>query len=237
MICAPGGGVEVAGRLVGEEQPRARHERARERDALLLAARELLRIVMQALAEADALEHLRARPGAPRALPASSSGSITFSSAVSAGSSWKDWNTKPDEPRAQRGAPVLVEREEIVAVELHAARVGVSRPASSPSSVDLPEPEAPTTATASPRADLETYVRREWSAPVAPGAARACRVPAAFTIGLVADRSCHRFMFALLSLLVRAALPLSRCIRAGRRRSWSTATASPPATGLPQAAG
>ena len=45
--------VEVAGRLVGEQQLRPVHERAGEGDALLLAARQLVRVVVQALAEAD----------------------------------------------------------------------------------------------------------------------------------------------------------------------------------------
>ena len=49
-------GVEVAGRLVGEEQRRAPDERARDRDALLLAARELARQVALAVAEPDLAE-------------------------------------------------------------------------------------------------------------------------------------------------------------------------------------
>ena len=53
-----GAGVEAAGGLVGEEQLRAHDEGARERHALLLAAGEVLGIVVQPLAQADALEHL-----------------------------------------------------------------------------------------------------------------------------------------------------------------------------------
>ncbi|HSJ98100.1 MAG TPA: hypothetical protein VLC53_13550, partial [Myxococcota bacterium] len=60
-----GGRVEVAGGLVGEQQPRLAHEGARHRDALLLAAGELARIVAEALAQADALEH---RAGARRGI-------------------------------------------------------------------------------------------------------------------------------------------------------------------------
>ncbi len=70
-------------------------ERARDRDALLLAAGELLRIVRRALGEPDAREPIAAPSPRHRAAPASSSGSITFSSAVSCGNSWNDWNTKP----------------------------------------------------------------------------------------------------------------------------------------------
>ena len=46
---AAGRAVEVAGRLVGQQDRRVVGERARDRDALLLAARELRRIVMAAI--------------------------------------------------------------------------------------------------------------------------------------------------------------------------------------------
>ena len=46
--------VEVSRRLVGEQQRRARHERARDRDALLLTARQLARMVIEPIAEPDA---------------------------------------------------------------------------------------------------------------------------------------------------------------------------------------
>ena len=58
--------VEVAGRLVREHEARAVHERARDRDALALAARELRRQVPRASREADALER-RERALAPLA--------------------------------------------------------------------------------------------------------------------------------------------------------------------------
>src|SRR5690348_3812937 len=44
--------VEISGWLVGDQDRRTRGERARQRDALLLAARELRRIMRQALGEA-----------------------------------------------------------------------------------------------------------------------------------------------------------------------------------------
>ena len=62
MIVAAGLDVEGAGRLVGEDQPRAAHEGAGDRDALLLAAGELVGHGPQALAEPDALEHLDREP-------------------------------------------------------------------------------------------------------------------------------------------------------------------------------
>ncbi len=50
--------IEVSGRLVGEDDRRLVDERARDRDALLLTARQLVRKVVKALAEADDLERL-----------------------------------------------------------------------------------------------------------------------------------------------------------------------------------
>ena len=52
-----GARVEVAGRLVRQQDRRLVDQRARDRDALLLAARQLVRVVVHALAEADDLEH------------------------------------------------------------------------------------------------------------------------------------------------------------------------------------
>ena len=61
-----GVGVEVAGRLVGEEHARLHDERARQRHALLLAAGQLARAMGQAVAEADAIEQLLGARGRPR---------------------------------------------------------------------------------------------------------------------------------------------------------------------------
>ena len=70
------GGVEIAGRLVGQHDRRIVGQRARERDALLLAAGQLRRIVMRAPGQPHFLEqrvgpragHRRRRqsPSAPR---------------------------------------------------------------------------------------------------------------------------------------------------------------------------
>ena len=64
---AAGLGVEVAGRLVREDDGRLRDQRAGDRDALLLAARELGRTVAAAILEADRLDQLVA-PGLVRVL-------------------------------------------------------------------------------------------------------------------------------------------------------------------------
>ena len=60
-----GVGVEVARRLVGEEDARPMDEGPRQSDALLLAAGKLDRVMAEAVAEADAVEQLGgALPGA-----------------------------------------------------------------------------------------------------------------------------------------------------------------------------
>src|SRR5689334_12824743 len=52
-------GIEVPGRLVGEEDQWAVHERARDRHALLLSTGELVREVVGLLRQADEVEDLR----------------------------------------------------------------------------------------------------------------------------------------------------------------------------------
>ena len=51
--------IEIAGRLVAEQQRRVGDDRARDADALLLAARELARVVLGAIGEADDLQRDR----------------------------------------------------------------------------------------------------------------------------------------------------------------------------------
>ena len=79
--------VEVAGRLVGEHELRRQDQRAREGDALLLAAGELARAVRARAARADLGEQRRARgPSISCWLwPWMSPGIITFSSALNSG--------------------------------------------------------------------------------------------------------------------------------------------------------
>ena len=49
-------GVEIAGRLVGQQQRRVGDDRAGDGDALFLPARQLARVVLLAVAEADDAE-------------------------------------------------------------------------------------------------------------------------------------------------------------------------------------
>ena len=78
-----GGLVEIAGRFVRHQDSRIGRQRAGQRDALLLAAGQLRGIMMQPIAEADGRSSSRARRGI--GMPASSSGTATFSSAVMVG--------------------------------------------------------------------------------------------------------------------------------------------------------
>ena len=83
-----GARVELAGGLVGEQQLRLVRQRARDRDALLLAAGELRRPVAARAVRAPrrrAAARARVAPRSAAVSPASAIGSSTFSRAVSAG--------------------------------------------------------------------------------------------------------------------------------------------------------
>ena len=78
--------VEVAGGLVGDDEIGVGDDGARDRDALLLAAGELLRAVMRAIGRPTARSATSARSRrSARRSDVSSSGSSTFSTAVSTG--------------------------------------------------------------------------------------------------------------------------------------------------------
>ena len=67
---APGLGVEVPGRLVGQQEPGPKQQGARQRHPLLLAARKLARPVREPVGQADARQHRRRPLGAePPRLP------------------------------------------------------------------------------------------------------------------------------------------------------------------------
>ena len=79
-----GAAVEVAGRLVGEDDRRLAGQRAGHGDALLLAAGQLARPVLQPVAQTDGVDD-PVDPLLVALLPPSSSGRVMFSSAVSVG--------------------------------------------------------------------------------------------------------------------------------------------------------
>jgi hypothetical protein len=138
-------GVQVARGLVGEEDRRPGDERAGDRDALLLAARQLGRAVAAALGQPDA---------ARRRVEGRAVG-------LAAGDGQRQEDVLLGRERRQQvegledEADVLAAQlRELLVVELVMSsppietvpEVGVSRPASMCISVDLPEPDGPMTA-------------------------------------------------------------------------------------------
>ena len=104
-------------------------ERAGDRDALLLAAGELRRIMGDAVAEPDR----RRAPAAARAngvgdAPASSSGTATFSSAVMVGIRWKDWKTMPICGRGKRASSSSLLPAEVLAGDRDRAAIDPFQP-------------------------------------------------------------------------------------------------------------
>ena len=99
----------------------------------------------------------RARAAA-RASPWSSSGTWTFSSAVSVGMSWKLWKTKPTFSPRSRARASSVRAVRSAPSRSTEPALGVSRPASRPSSVVLPLPDGPTIATKAPVGNVERHV-------------------------------------------------------------------------------
>ena len=142
--------VEIAGRLVGDENRRIGRQRAGERDALLLAAGQLRRIVSKPFGEADrgqfvarsreARPRRRPAPAAPRRSPAPSWSGSDERTGTRCRHCGRE--SAPAHPRrAPRSSPATM-------IEPVSAR---SSPAITISSVDFPEPDGPTRPIASPR--------------------------------------------------------------------------------------
>ena len=75
-----GGAVEIGGRLVRQHDGRLLHQRARDRDALLLAAGQFVRPLSALRRQPDRLQHRqRAAARSAAGMPTSSSGYSTFS--------------------------------------------------------------------------------------------------------------------------------------------------------------
>ena len=135
--------VQRAERLVHQQQVGVHHQRARQPDALAHAAGEFLRDRRsQTRPGRSGRSPLRpALPARPAGTPRASSPSSTFSCTVSQGNSAKLWNTMAT-PSA--GPLTGVPRHST------SPEVGRSRPETIRSSVDLPEPDRPSSATISP---------------------------------------------------------------------------------------
>ena len=138
--------VEVAGRLVGQQQPRPGRQRPRDRDPLHLAARELVGVGRGDGGPGRRAPGARAPARRRRPSPSRRRGSSTFSRTVRWGRRLKNWKTTPTSRRrystrsrsasAARSRPPTTRRPP----------VGRSMPARRWSSVDLPLPDSPTSA-------------------------------------------------------------------------------------------
>ena len=147
-----GGRIEVAGGLVGKQHGGLRDERARDRDALLLAARELPRIVRRCARSARRGPASRSARGARIAAPGELQRQHHVFQRRERGNEVKGLEHEARRARRAAAPGRLRRAREIGAGEPDLAGSGRSRPASSASSVDLPAPEAPTMATDSPAA-------------------------------------------------------------------------------------
>ena len=114
--------VEVAGRLVGEDDGRFGDQGAGDGDALLLAAGELGGPVGAAVLEADRADQLVDPLRRSGLRPAIESGSTRFSSAVRTGSRLKNWKTKPSLSRRSLVSSPSSRSVISTAVELDRAR-------------------------------------------------------------------------------------------------------------------
>ena len=85
--------VQPAGRLVEQEEPRLRDERARELDPLLDPVRQRRRREERPVAQPDDVEH-RERVRVPRLRPRPCAPTSTFSSTDIVRKSWMFWNVR-----------------------------------------------------------------------------------------------------------------------------------------------
>ena len=160
--------VEVAGRLVAEQQRRVGDDGARDADALLLAAGELARVVLargrSSPTTASAVATCSRRS---RALTAASAAAAARRcarrSAPAAGC--RSGRRSRRGARARRPACASDSSSMRSPPTSTAPAVGRSRPPIRLSSVDLPEPDGPISARNSPCADLEAQALRARGSP------------------------------------------------------------------------
>ena len=152
--------VEIAGRLVAQQDARIGDDRARDADALFLAAGQLARLVLRAIGESDQRER-RGRALCPlRACRAASAAAATRRcerpSAPAAGCTSGTRSRRDRRASARARHPTAAR---VAAPRLRASRcVGRSSPPIRLSNVVLPEPDGPMSARKSPARHLEINV-------------------------------------------------------------------------------
>ena len=146
------GRVEVSGRLVGEDDVGVHGQGAGDGDALHLAAGELGRLVLHAVARPTRASS-SAHALAP--LPGRHAAEQQRQLHVLVGRDLRQQievlEDEADAAVADLGELVAGDARDVLAAEVVRSRVGVSRQPIRFISVDLPEPDGPTIATNSPR--------------------------------------------------------------------------------------
>ena len=152
-------GVERARHLVEEHQLRLHRERPHDRDALLLPAGEPIGVLRRACRRARTARAARSRARRPplREPEHVRGASVTFRSTLMCGKRLNDWNTIPIRRRT-----AFTSRRRVIsspARKMRPASIGSSR-LMQRSSVDLPDPDAPISATTSCSATVRSMPRR-----------------------------------------------------------------------------
>ena len=144
------GGIELAGRLVGEDDSGSPGGGGGDRHALLLAAGEPIRSVVRSLLEAEDGQRL-ARPPRRIAIQISArlTAAATFSRADRVGQRLSDWKTTAISLPRIRASSFSSSRASERPSILTSPAEGTSIAAARESMVLLPDPEGPTTATVS----------------------------------------------------------------------------------------
>ena len=121
----PGLRVELAGRLIGQQQGRLIGQRAGDGDALLLAAGELVRPMVGAVGQAHQAQQVLIRSSrSVGSVPISRSGTSTFSAADRIGSRPKAWKIKPMRLRRKATSSDSDSSDTVRTVDHHAAGAG-----------------------------------------------------------------------------------------------------------------
>ena len=157
--------VERAERLVHQQHLRVDGERARDADALLHAAGELMRAAVRRIAAGRPARDSarRCRAAALPRMPFISRPNITFCSAVSHGSSSACWNTMPrswPQPLTSRPSTVTLPPD------------AVSSPMAMRNAVVLPQPLGPISATISPSRTAKLTRSSAWTVCTLPSIAQ-----------------------------------------------------------------